>query len=85
MIEDKITSSCKCPRCQGLVVDDILLCEVSYWMGVLRCVNCGWVKLQEKITTYVNREKPKQVDELELYKIRSRGRGRGQVLQMKGN
>ena len=78
-LENKpITSSC--PRCKGLVVDDAFLCETSYWIGGLRCVNCGWVKLQEKVINYAFKKKAGRVDkldELELYRTRSRGTKRG--------
>jgi len=70
----------KCPRCQGLVVEDKFLCEASYWMGGVRCVNCGWVHLKEKVIDYAFKEKAgrtNKLDELELYRTRSRGVKRG--------
>ena len=76
MENELITSSCRCPKCKGLLIDDIFLCEASYWMGGLRCVNCGWVKLQEKVISYANQTKDRRVDkldELQLYRTRSRG------------
>jgi hypothetical protein len=74
MENELITSSCKCPKCKGLIVDDVVLCEASYWMAVLRCINCGWVKLQEKVS-YANQTKDRRtnrMDELELYRTRRR-------------
>ena len=64
-----------CPRCQGLVVGDTFLCETSYWINGLRCVNCGWVKLEEKAIYYAGQTKTRRVnelDELELYRTRRR-------------
>lgn len=73
-----ITSSCnRCLRCKGLLVSDIFLCDSTNWLRGLRCVNCGWVKIQEEeVKVYANKEKDRgtnKTDELELYKIRSRG------------
>lgn len=70
----------KCHRCNGLVVSDIFLCESSYWMGGLRCVNCGWIQLQEKVIGYANQTKARRNDELaelQLYRSRSRNIKRG--------
>lgn len=66
----------RCPRCNGLIVPDTFLCETSYWLDGLRCVNCGWVKLKEKAINYACKETTRRVnklDELELYRSRSRG------------
>lgn len=52
----------KCPRCQGLVISDIFLCESSYWVNGLRCLNCGWVKLQKKVIDYASQTKARGVD-----------------------
>jgi hypothetical protein len=77
-----ITSSCKCPKCNGLLVDDIFLCEASYWMGGVRCVNCGLVRLNKEVKGYANQTKDRRVDkELELYKIRSRSKLRTTTLR----
>lgn len=69
-----VTSSYKCKRCKGLVISDIFICEGSYWMNGLRCVNCGWVKLEEKVVSHANKTKDRGVnklDELQLYRTRS--------------
>lgn len=80
----QITSSYRCPRCKGLVVNDLVLCETSYWLNGLRCVNCGWVKLPEKVADYAFKTRDRQsnkLDELELYKIRSRSKLRTTTLR----
>lgn len=75
----------RCPKCKGLLVDDLVLAENAYWLEGLRCINCGWVKLEEKVVNYANQTKDrrvnKRVDELELYKIRSRSRLRTTTLR----
>lgn len=68
------TSSCKCTRCDGLLISDIVLSELMYWIHITRCVNCGWVKLRE-VSSNADTTKSRRtnkLDELELY--RSRGR-----------
>lgn len=66
----------KCPRCQGLIIDDMFLCETYCWLYGFRCVNCGWVKLQDKVIDYANNKTAggsvNRMDELELYRTRSR-------------
>lgn len=64
-----------CPRCKGLVVNDNVLAENAYWLDSLRCVNCGWVKLEEKVIKYAYQAKDRRtnrMDELELYRTRRR-------------
>ena len=71
-----ITSSCRCPKCKGLLVDDLVLAENAYWLSGIRCVNCGLFKLTDKVINYANQTKDRRtnkLDELELYRIRSRG------------
>lgn len=66
----------KCSRCKGLVISDTFLCETSYWMEGFRCVNCGWVRLNKEVKEYASQTKDNRVnklDELELYRTRSRG------------
>lgn len=68
-----------CPKCKGLVLGDTFLNESCYWMHGLRCVNCGWVKWlsMERVGTNdskIKNRKVNNIDELELYKIRSRGK-----------
>lgn len=65
----------KCPKCKGFVVEDTTLAESAYWVLSLRCINCGWVKLNEKVLSYANQTKDRgidRVDELELYRTRRR-------------
>lgn len=65
----------KCPRCKGLVVSDKVLSEFMYWVNMLRCVNCGWVK-SEEVTPYAvktENRRTNKLDELQLYRTRSRG------------
>lgn len=69
-----------CPRCKGLLVKD----EFNYcfeWLTGIRCLNCGYIKLdkEQKIIKHTYREDTKQVDELELYKIRNRIRNRSRL------
>lgn len=64
-----------CGKCKGLFVSDLFLCD-DYWINGIRCVNCGNVKLNEKVIIHANQTKDNRVnklDELQLYRARSRG------------
>jgi hypothetical protein len=70
----------RCPKCQGLVVEDTFICEEGYWLSGGRCVNCGKVYLKENAINYTFKNKIGQVnklDYLQLYRTRSRGIKRG--------
>ena len=41
------TLNCECIRCKGLVVLDYISYFSSIWLKELRCVNCGWVKVED--------------------------------------
>lgn len=36
-----------CIKCAGLVVLDYCLSSLCEWVRHLRCINCGWVGLEE--------------------------------------
>jgi len=65
----------RCPKCKGLVVVDSILSESMYWMDILRCVNCGRVTSKEVVSYAIKTEdkRTNRMDELELYRTRSRG------------
>lgn len=66
----------RCSKCKGLLVSDMFLDDSSYWLSGMRCVNCGSVKLDEKVISNAYKETNRRVDrmdELELYRTRSRG------------
>lgn len=69
-----LNSSCKCYRCKGLLVNDVVLSELHYWIKCIRCVNCGCIKLEEVIPYAIKTEnrRTNRMGELELYRARSR-------------
>jgi len=69
------TLSYKCPKCKGLLVKDSVLSEFMYWLDMLRCVNCGWIKTLEVRPHAIKTKnrRTNRMDELELYRTRSRG------------
>lgn len=71
---DGMQTTSSCPKCKGLWIPDIFLCD-NYWIDGIRCVNCGKVKLNEKAIIHANQTKgnrANKLDELQLYRTRSR-------------
>ena len=72
---DGMQTISSCPRCKGLIIKDKVLAESMYWVGMLRCINCGWIQLEEVLPYAIKTEnrRTNKLDELQLYRTRSRG------------
>lgn len=46
-LQQKNSISCKCIRCKGFVILDHVNYLSSVWLKELRCINCGWTKVEE--------------------------------------
>lgn len=65
-----------CEKCKtGFVITDLFI-QDNQWLPGYRCINCGWMKIDEtKVKHHANKEtarRPNKLDELELYRTRSR-------------
>ena len=47
MKQHKSDCNTKCMRCKGLVVLDYIDYLSSMWLKQLRCLNCGWIKVED--------------------------------------
>lgn len=53
-----------CPRCKGLVVEHSIY-HMSTMLPGVRCVNCGWIKIDEqKVRNNAARARNRSLDKL---------------------
>lgn len=68
-----VTSSCRCDKCNGLLVEDVSLSDQFYWIYSIRCVNCGKVTLGKEVIHATKKDRRiNRMDEFQLYRTRSR-------------